>query len=418
MPIRCLARRLALASERDAPTMSTPAAMTPAASLLGPLEEFGELHASARRRHGRRLIDLSFPNPAQARDRRGIETLRQVAGRLDVGQLQYSPFGGLATARRRVAQALARQAGLRYRHSEVFLTPGATAALVVAFSAALSAGDEVLIAAPCWLDYPLYLDRLGITWQLVSLTAGGRLDCAALADRWGPRTRAVVISQPNCPTGTVATEAELRGLAGLLESRRNDPSRPPLLISDEAHKEQVWSGSFVSPACCYDNTISVSSFGKAWSLQGQRAGYIAVSPRAADRQSLLLRVERAVRATGTCAPTLVMQHVMAELCELTPDVSSLAADQVLVRDELGRAGVAAVAGQATAFVYVRCPGQVDDWAFARLAAREGVLVLPSAVFHHSGHYRLALNVSGERLCEGVRRVAAVHQRAATGGSDV
>jgi aspartate aminotransferase len=380
-------------------------------SLHRPLEEFTQLHSATFRRLGSKAIDLSFPNPVGRRDDRAVNVLRRVTAELSADQLQYTPFGGLPTARRRVASALAGRVGVEFGHADVFLTPGATTALTVAFTAAFEPGDNVLIVAPCWMDYPIYLSTLGITWTIVPGTAGKRLDCAAVDSLWGTRTKAVIISQPNCPTGAVASQEELAELARVLRSHRSGGQPPPLLISDEVHRDQTWSGEFISPARVYDDTMIVYSFGKAWALQGQRTGYVAVSPRVARHPDILREISRALRSTGACAPTVVMQHVAAELAGHDPGQGSLAEDQAGARRALADAGVLLIDGQASVFVYARCPDNVDDWTFVQMAAEEGVLVMPSSVFYDTGHYRLALNVSGERLKEGIRRLIRAHERA-------
>jgi aspartate aminotransferase len=345
------------------------------------------------------------------RDPRGHALIARVAAQLTPEQLQYSPFGGAVTARRKVASALTRRTGVDHGYQDVFLTPGATAALVTAFSATLGPGDEVLIITPGWMDYPLYLDRLGASWRLVPQRPG-QLDPDAIARAWGPRTRALVISQPNCPTGAVYDQDQLIGLAAVLGGLARNGDVPPLLISDEAHRGQTWSGGCPSPAAVYEQTISVHSFGKAWSMQGQRTGYLALSSGLTAREELRASVLRALRVTGVCAPTVLMQHVVAELARLEPDVTALAADQARVRSMLAGAGADVVDARASAFVYVRCPSGVPAPAFARMAADHGVLVLPAELFHDHDHYRIALNVSGSELDDAVLRLIRIHQEGA------
>jgi aspartate aminotransferase len=378
--------------------------------LFRPLEDFTELHAVTARRFGRHLIDLSFPNPRVPRDIRGAEMLSATASAIGITELQYSPIGGLTLVRRKVAAALSAATGLPYGYLDVVLTPGATAALAASFFALLEPGDEVIIVTPAWMDYPLYLKNACINWRFVR-GEEGRLDVAAVVDSWGPDTRAVVLSQPNCPTGVVIGDSQFRELADGLHSVRADGGGLPVLFSDETHRDQVWSGPFSSPARFYDQVVSYYSLGKAWSLQGQRAGYLAVSPRFQPRQTAQRDLVRALRVSGGCAPTVLMQQVMGELAALRPDTATLAADQVRVRALLHAAGAAVVDATATAFVYVRCPEGLTSGEFVRQAADRGVLVLPAELFHDSFHYRIALNVTGERLGEGIRRLTELHETA-------
>src|SRR5207302_2047741 len=80
----------------------------------------------------------------------------------------------------RVAAGLAESSGVPFRVGDVFLTPGGSAALHVAFDVAFPLGGEVLVPVPCWIDYPLYLLRHGLSYRTVPLGRGKRLDVAAL----------------------------------------------------------------------------------------------------------------------------------------------------------------------------------------------------------------------------------------------
>lgn len=366
--------------------------------LAEPLEWFDALHARTARTHGGRLVDLSFANPRTQLDSRGYEVLHEVSATLDVDQLQNRPFGGGSVERRRVAAGLARHSGVAFGVGDVFLTPGGAAALHIAFEVACPPGAEVLVPVPCWIDYPLFLVRHGLTYRTVHLAADKRLDVAALDRAWGPATAAVVLSQPACPTGVVYDAEELGRLADLLGDKRGPQGRAPVLISDEVHRDEVWSGApLTSSAACYPHTIVTYSFGKAWRMHGQRAGCLALSPALEDHDVRADNARRSLRATGHYGPTAVMQRVAAELAGLTPDIAGLGEDQRHARARLDAMGYDVVAAQATPFVYARCPDGTPDRDFATRLAQSGLLVMPSSVFHEPGWFRLALNCTRDHL---------------------
>lgn len=369
-----------------------------ATALAEPLERFDDLHAATVRRFGPRAVDLSFANPRTRRDPRGYEALRDVVRAIEPDDLQYKPFGGGTVQRRVVAASLARSTGVAFGAPDVFLTPGGSAALHVALDASFRLGDEVVVPVPCWLDHPLYLRRRGVLPVPVPLDGRKHLDVDAIDAAWGPRTAGVLLSHPACPTGVVHTAAELAALAELLAERGRASRRPPVLVSDEVHRDVVWSDAgFTSAAAAYPDTVTIYSFGKAWSMQGQRVGYVALSPVRHDRDATAARVRRSLRTSGHYAPTSVMQQVAARLAPLRADCSRLAADQRHVRDALAARGYEVVDADATAFVYARCPAGCDDVAFVRRLAGRGLLAMPSSLFHESGYFRLALNGSRDVL---------------------
>ena len=257
----------------------------------------------------------------------------------------------------------------------------------------------MIVPVPCWLDYPLYLANLGLVPRLVPLDPDSLdLDIDAIAAAIGPNTRAIVLSQPSNPTGRLYSRAKLTALAECLDA---SPSRP-LLISDECHRDvRFGEPEFVSPSVLYDRTCVVYSFGKALSIQGQRTGYIAVSPRLRESDEgtgadFATRLEHLTRAMGFATPTALMQSALGALMKIEQDWSGLEARRRQVIDALTKAEVSVVPSNATFFLYVRI-GQQDDFKLTEELANRGVLTLPSAMFHHRGHLRLSLTCSDEAL---------------------
>lgn len=370
-------------------------------ALLEPLERFDALHAATLRRHGDRAIDLSYPNPRTSTDPRSYRLLADLAGRVTPDDLRYSPFGGFTTTRRRIAAALTRDQQLPYTWRHVLMTAGATGALTLALEALLTPPDRVALITPCWMDYPLYLTRLGLGVDMIPAGPGKRLDPAALAAALTDRTRAVILAQPVSPTGVVHTPAELEALAAVLRKHSEDCGTPTLLIADQAHRDQTWEGTCPPPAAYYPHTATVYSFGKAWDMQGQRVGYLAISPDADRAGEALDTLRRTLRSTGQCAPTALMQHLAAGLVDLRPGTTRLRDTQLHVRAVLGSEGLHPVPATATRFVYLPIPGGADEWAMTETLAGAGVLVMPSGIFHESGFLRLALTAEPRSLERGL-----------------
>ncbi|HEX9033457.1 MAG TPA: aminotransferase class I/II-fold pyridoxal phosphate-dependent enzyme [Streptosporangiaceae bacterium] len=379
--------------------------------LLAPLEDYTRLHAATLRRFGSRAIDLAFPNARFLGDPRPYRALADVAARSGPVELRYSPFGGFTPVRRRLAADLSRRHDLAYDWTDIIATPGAAAALFVVLQALFAPPDRVMVVRPCWMDYPLYLAQLGLGCDLVAAADDKHLDLEMIEQSWTPRTRGVIISQPASPTGVVHTAAELTALAAVLSRLSGRSGEPPILIADEAHRDQVWADvACPSPASAYPCTITVHSLSKGWDMQGQRIGYLAVSPHVDLRRQVARQLEQGMRITGHCAPTALMQHVVAELADTTPDNSALAGLQQQARQELRDLSIDVVDAQATRFLYARCPS-ADDLSFVAELAERGLLAMPSTLFHETGWFRLALNVPRPQLEAAMRtigEVAATH----------
>jgi len=362
-------------------------------ALLAPQERVDSLRDEAMRRAGSSLADLAYANSHDGASPEALAALRDALAPERPLDLQYTPYGGGTVPRRLAAEALSASHGERYQFRDIILTPGAMAALNVVFRS-LGPGAEVLVVTPCWLDYPLYLENLGLTAKLVPVDKRTlRLDLPAIEAALSPRTRAIILSQPANPTGLLYGAEELQGLGAVL---MRAPTRP-LLISDECHRDFTLAPhQFVSPVAFYDESCVVYSFGKSLFLQGQRLGYVAVCPRHPERRPYARLLERLMRVTGFCTPTALMQLALGNLAQLRPALAKLEERRARALDGLTKADYAVTPSQATFFLYPRTPGG-DDFAFTERLARRGVLVLPADVFHHQGHFRISLTARDDML---------------------
>jgi aspartate aminotransferase len=378
-------------------------------ALLQPLEEFEEIRRRAARL-GDRLCDLSYANPYEGVQQSTREALRRALDGERLLDLQYSPFGGQTLVRRAVADDLAERQAQPYEFRDVILTPGAMAALHLGLRATGTTGDEVVIPVPCWLDYPLYVHYLGLCPILVPLEEPTfDLNPSAIAEALTGRTCAVLLSNPANPTGRSYSREALADLASVLQQAERDFGRAITLISDETHRDFTEPGAHQAGATVWPATITVYSFGKYHFIQGQRIGYLAVSPSHPQRDKLSAEIVRWTRVMGFCTPTAHMQAAVFELLGMRHDLSLVANRRRWLMAELCQAGYQVTPADATLFVYVATPAGEEDMPFIRKLADGGLLALPASVFHHRGHFRLALT-GGDRMLEGGM---AVLRRAAT-----
>ena len=374
--------------------------------LLNPQERLERLIAATFRRFGPRMVDLSFANPADGPSDEVLSILTRVTAESQGLSLQYTPIAGRTSARRTVAARLAHQFALSFEYRDIVLTSGAMPALNIACRALFGPADEVIVLTPAWQDYPLYLRNLNIPYRLVPLRNDKHLDVDAIRAAIRPATRGVLFSQPCCPTGVVYSRDEMDALAGVLTEAESRSGAPIYIVSDEVHRDVVWGErSFHSPLETYDRTISIYSFGKTFAIQGQRVGYIAVSPRMPHLDDVRNAIERCVRVMGFGHPTSIMQRAVIDLVDCSPSVTAIARKQATVRRALTAYGYELCDGDATFYVYVKCPID-DDFRFAELLASRGVLVVPSILFHDPGYFRVSLTASEPAIVTALPAFAA------------
>jgi aspartate aminotransferase len=369
--------------------------------LLREQERLDELRPIAAQRFGPRLCDLAYANPYDGTPEAVLQAIHSALDSNRQLTFQYTPYGGATLTRRVVAQDLSRISGLPYQWRDVVLTPGAMAALNIVFRALCRPGDqnEVIVMTPCWLDYPVYLENLGIRGRFVPLNEETlRLDLDAIRAALNPHTRAIIFSQPANPSGIIYDASELQALGQLLDTHAPDV----MVLSDEAHRDFVPQGTAIPlPAQYYANSCVLYSFGKRFLMQGQRTGYIAVSPRMPQREAFAKQLTQLCRVTGFCTPTALMQLAIRELIDLDIDYSPILARRRRLIDALRSGGYEVPDTPATFFVYPKTPME-DDFAFISRLAEAGVLAIPATVFHSTGRFRLSATANEAQLEEAAR----------------
>ncbi|HET7678272.1 MAG TPA: aminotransferase class I/II-fold pyridoxal phosphate-dependent enzyme [Candidatus Limnocylindrales bacterium] len=302
-----------------------------------------------------------------------------------------------------VIGSLRERTGIRYDARDVHLTSGAFGALAVAMRALLDEGDEVIFPTPPWFFYDLLIRAAGGVPVRVPLAPPRfDLDAQAIAAAVTPRTRAVIINSPHNPTGRVYDLPALEALAAALRDASARIGRAIPLISDESYNRIVFDGRRApSPAEVYEETWTVYTYGKTTLAPGQRMGYLAVSPRAADRVYLQKAIVVSQLATGWAFPNALLQHAIEDIEQLSIDVAALQRRRDRLVPALRAMGYEVVQPEGAFYVMVRAPIE-DDVAFSELlATQERTFVLPGTITETPGWFRISLTASDEMVERGL-----------------
>jgi len=184
------------------------------------------------------------------------------------------PNAGYPEVRNAVAARLRRRTGLPYTAEHVLMTSGSAAAMNVFLKAILDPGDEVIVPAPYFPEYPLYIENHSGRMVPVETTGSFQLDLAGIQKALTSRTRALILNSPNNPTGAVYPAGALQELENLLSRL----PRPVTVISDEPYRELVFGPPAPEIPPIITRTVIADSWSKAFALAGERIGYLAISP--------------------------------------------------------------------------------------------------------------------------------------------
>ncbi|EIL89691.1 aminotransferase AlaT [Rhodanobacter fulvus Jip2] len=407
--------------------MPVVASIKPSAHLAEVRYEIrGALNRRARdmEASGLDIIKLNIGNPGRYGFEAPAHLREAVASHLHQSDA-YGHEQGLELAREAIAeQQRARGArGVDIEH--IFIGNGVSELIDLSLRALLQPGDEVLLPSP---DYPL--------WSAATILNDGTpryYRCLAENDHLPdpdeiealvtPRTRALVLINPNNPTGAVYPRALLERLVAVAARHKL------LLLCDEIYDEVLYDGAVFQPLAEVAGDLPCVSFGglsKVHRACGYRVGWMSLSGShalTADYRDAL----QLLAALRLCA-NMAVQWAVPPALHSAPTINALTAAGGRLHEarRLVMEGVAASrhldlvapAGALYAFPRVRAEsfGEFDDNAFAlRLLEEESVLVVPGSSFNvpRSHHFRLTLLPPPAQLMEVFVRIDRVLERMAS-----
>jgi aspartate/methionine/tyrosine aminotransferase len=294
--------------------------------------------------------------------------------------------------------------GLPMTADRVLLTAGTSEGIEIALNALANPGDEVMVPSP---TYPLYT---AVTAKIAAKTVYYRTDPAKgwlpdldeIRSLITPKTRALVVIDPNNPTGAVYPEAVRRELIALASAHGF------VLLADEVYGDLAYDGP-TPPMARLDTDAPVVSFGslsKAYLAPGWRAGWMAVgaSPRLGDVLAAVLKL-----ADGRLCATVPMQYAIT--AALTGDRSHQVSFRHALRERAGVTvsrlnaipGMSCVAPTGAFYAMPKIalpPGRTDEDYVLALLREAGVLCVYGSGFGtrpEDGFFRVVFLASPAEL---------------------
>ncbi len=352
---------------------------------------------------GRDVIHLEIGQP----DASTPEPVVEVAiDALRSGAHGYVQTLGLPELREAVAADARGRRGVDVSADDVVVCPGGKPVMSFVFLALVEPGDEVLLPDPGFPIYRSMVEFCGGTAVSVPLRSGHgfRADVEEVASLVTDRTKLLVLNSPNNPTGGVATDDDLAGLADL--ARRHDL----WVLADEIYSRLQFDAPFRSILAEDDmaeRTVVLDGHSKTYAMTGWRLGHAIAPP------SMVPHLERLLVNTVSCTPPFTqLAGVEALTGDQSPTERMLATYRrrrdVVVEGLDGIDGISChpPGGAFYAFPDVTATG-LDDVTFAdRLLDEAGVATLAGSGFgsHGAGHLRLSLAAADAHLDEALRRL--------------
>lgn len=343
------------------------------------------------------VFDFSLGNPSvPAPDAVRASIVRNAA--LPASQLHgYTPAAGLPAARQAVADSLNRRFQTSYEPGDLYLTCGAAAAISITLHAIVNPGDEVIVIAPYFPEYRVWIETAGATCvEVIADATTFQVYTAAVDAAITPNTKAVIIDSPNNPVGAVYTRQTLLSLASVLSGRSEELGHPIYLVSDEPYREITYGAEVPWVPAIYDRTIVCYSYSKSLSLPGERIGWALVPNTNPDHDELVLAIAGAGRKLGfVCAPAL-FQRVLIDCVDEPTNVEAYARNREALAGGLRKLGYTCIEPEGAFYLWVKSL-EPDAEAFFRRARDLELLPVPSNSFGCEGWVRLGYCVSYETI---------------------
>lgn len=357
-----------------------------------------------------KVFDFSIGNPSVPAPDSVAEAIRDLSNMPPAQLHAYSPASGLDSTRTAIAENLNARFGTSYTKDNFYLTLGAAACLRACFSAVVNKGDEVVVIAPYFPEYRVWIESVGATCvEVLADPATFQIDTEALAAAITPRTAAIVVNSPNNPVGAVYTRETMEATADVLRAKQEEFGHPIYLVSDEPYRELVYDGIEVPwvPAL-YENTLVCYSWSKSLSLPGDRIGYVLVPSEVEDWKRVFLAVAGAGRALGyICAPVF-FQRVIERCVGEPTNTAAYAHNRSLLTEGLDAAGYEYVAPDGAFYLWVKAL-EPDAKAFSERAKAHELLLVPSDSFGAPGWVRVSYCVSAETIERSLPAFAALKE---------
>ena len=326
------------------------------------------------------------------------------------GPNQYAPSMGIPELRQAVARKMERFYGVAVDpEKEVTVTSGATEGLCATLLGILEPGDEVILLEPCYESYPPVAAMGHADIRYVSLQSPDfRLPREELIRAVGPRTKAIVINNPQNPCGKVFTREEFAFIASLCTEH------DVYAIADEVYEHLVYDGrehvTLLSVPEFKNRAFVISSTAKTFSMTGWKVGYVIACPE------LSRAVEMSHQFITFCGQS-ALQEAMAFAINF-PDsyYTELLADYTRRRNwlcgGLRDMGFQVYPPEGTYYVLVdiKSLGFDDDLAFCRMLPKQaGVAAIPCSYFSKDRRQgrtlvRFCFCKKDETLEEAIRRL--------------
>ncbi|MCI5791897.1 MAG: aminotransferase class I/II-fold pyridoxal phosphate-dependent enzyme [Lachnospiraceae bacterium] len=309
----------------------------------------------------------------------GINTLTE-------GKTFYTSNSGLMELRREISKYMAKRYDIEYDPaSEVLITVGGSEGIDACIRAMLDPGDEMIIPEPCFVSYKPCAVFAGAKPVVIDLKAENefRLTPEELEAAITPKTKLVLLTYPNNPTGAVMRKEDLEKIAKVIIDH------DLFVLSDEIYSELNYasdgpSTSIASLPGMRERTVVINGFSKAFAMTGWRMGW-AAGPSAVIKQMMKIH-----QFAIMCPPTMSQYASIEALRNGLDDVTYMKNEyngrRKFLLKRFAEMGIPCFNAQGAFYLFpcIKKFGMSSDEFAEKLLAEQKLAVVPGSAFGRSG----------------------------------
>lgn len=345
------------------------------------------------------VFDFSIGNPNVKPPEKVKTAIIEILENEDANYIHgYMSNSGYEDVREAIAQDINKKHQLNLTYKNIAMTVGAGGGLSVVFKTILDPDDEVITFSPYFGPYRSYVDDSNAKLVVVPTHLGSfEPDLDALKVAITPKTKAILLNNPNNPTGVVYGEDVIKGIAEIATKKSEEINNTIYIISDDPYREIVYDDIEVPYMLnYYKNSFSVYSYSKSLSLPGERIGYVAFSPEMEEADIVEMCLSNAIRNLGfTNAPSL-FQRVIMKCLEETVEVDVYKKNRDLLYNHLLELGFECAKPQGAFYLFAKALEE-NDKAFVAAAKKYNILIVPGTTFGCPGYFRASYCISYEKI---------------------
>jgi aspartate aminotransferase len=362
-------------------------------------EMFDEGNRLAKIYGAENVYDYSIGNPNVKPPERVKEAIKEILDEEDANFVHgYMSNSGYEDVREALAQDINKKYGLNLTFKNVAMTVGAGGGLSIVFKTILDPDDEVITFSPYFGPYRAYVSDSNARLVIAQTHVGTfEPDLEALEAVITPKTKAIIINNPNNPTGVVYGEEVVKGIAELMARKSEEYGHTIYIVSDDPYREIVYDDIEVPYMLnYYTNTFIVYSYSKSLSLPGERIGYVAFLPEMEEAEEVEMCLSNATRNLGfTNAPSL-FQRVIMKCLDETVEVDIYRRNRDLLYNHLMDLGFECIKPEGAFYLFSKAL-EIDDKAFVAAAKKYNLLIVPGTTFGCPEYFRASYCISYEKI---------------------